>query len=299
MFKKIVDYISIFVLSAKRKVRYYYWIKQPKRLSEKIYFAVFNNKINWENPQNFNEKIHWLKFYSDTSQWIKLADKYRVREYVIKCGFGHLLNELYAKYDCIDKIDISKLPSSFVLKANNGCGDALIVKDKSKITNEDVKKHFRETTKERYGVLTAEPHYLQIPTCIVAEKLLERDFSSVSSSLIDYKFLCFDGEVKSILVCFNRKNSYCDLLSYDADWNLTNNCIPPSSYEIPKPQSLSLMIEACEVLSKGFPIVRIDFYEVDKKPVFGEMTFTAGAGFINYYTSEFLDELGSYIKLPK
>ena len=290
------EIINQLLLKLKRKVRYYYWIKRPKRLSEKIYFSVFNKKINWENPQTLNEKIHWLKFYSDTSQWVKLADKYEVRKYIIKCGFEHLLNDLYAKYDSVDEIDISKLPPSFVLKANNGCGDTLVVKDKSKITNKEIKKYFGKITKERYGVFTAEPHYLQIPLCIIAEKLLEIDASSISSSLIDYKFFCFDGEVKSILVCFNRKGSYCDLLSYDINWNLKKDSIPPpSSYEIPKPQSLSLMLEACKVLSNGFPVVRIDFYEIAEKPVFGEMTFSSGAGFIDYYTPEFLDELGSYV----
>ena len=295
MLKKVCNNIVVFFLFIKRKIRYFYWIRHPKRLSEKVYFSVFNQKINWENPQNLNEKIHWLKFYSDTSQWAKLADKYKVREYVIECGFEYMLNDLFAKYDSIDEIDISKLPFSFVLKANNGCGDTLIVKDKSKITNEEIKKYFKKITKERYGVFTAEPHYLQISPCIIAEKLLEKDSSSISSSLIDYKFFCFDGEVKSILVCFNRKGSHSEFLTYDLDWNLTKNCIPFLFYEIPRPQSLSLMIEACNVLSKGFPFVRIDFYEVDRKPVFGEMTFTAGAGFLNHYTSEFLDELGDYV----
>jgi hypothetical protein len=277
-----------------QKIRYYYWKKYPMKLSENIFFDIFGKKINWEHPRDFNEKIHWLKFYSDTSKWSDLADKLKVREYVNNCSLGYLLNDFYAKYDSIDEIDISKLPDSFVMKTNNGCGDILIVHDKSKVKNKDIKKYFKKKLKEKYGVFTAEPHYLMIKPCIIAEKLLENS-SLASSSLIDYKFLCFDGKVKYILACTNRKGSHCDLFSYDLDWNFRDDCFPLLPGMVPKPQSFSLMIEACEILSKGFPFVRIDFYESEGKPVFGEMTFTPGAGFINYYTPEFLTELGSYI----
>ncbi|GHT00285.1 hypothetical protein FACS189421_12180 [Bacteroidia bacterium] len=276
------------------KIRHYYWLKRPKKLSENIFTDVFGRKINWKNPKDLNEKIHWLKLYSDTSRWSDLADKYKVREYVTNCGLGHLLNELYAQYDSPDEIDISKLPDSFVMKTNNGCGDAFIIKDKSTIKNEEVQEYFKEKLAESYGVFTAEPHYLKINPCVIAEKLLENT-SPVSSSLIDYKFLCFAGKVKYILVCTNREGGHCDLFSYDTGWQFRNDCLPLLPGRIPKPQSLSVMIEACQILSKGFPFVRIDFYEINGRPVFGEMTFTPGAGFIDYYTPAFLEELGSYI----
>jgi hypothetical protein len=57
------------------------------------------------------------------------------------------------------------------------------------------------------------------------------------------------------------------------------------------------MLNAASRLSKGFPEVRVDFYEVDDKPYFGEMTFTASAGFISYYSPKFQNLLGSLVKL--
>jgi hypothetical protein len=295
MLKKLIKYALPACIT--EKIRYYYWLKRPKKLSENIFFEIFGKKLNWDNPQDFNEKIHWLKFYSDTVQrWPDLADKYKVREYITQCGLDYLLNDLYAKYNSVEEIDISKLPNSFAIKMNNGCGDNLIVRDKSNIRNKELKKYFGKKLKQKYGVFSAEPHYLKIHPCIIVEKLLENT-SLVSPSLIDYKFQCFNGKVKYVLVCSNRKGSHCDLSSYDLDWNFRPDCLPLLPGIIPKPQSLSLMIDACKILSKDIPFVRIDFYEVEGKPVFGEMTFTPGAGFINYYTPEFLEELGSYIQL--
>ena len=58
------------------------------------------------------------------------------------------------------------------------------------------------------------------------------------------------------------------------------------------------MIEAAARLSEGFPEVRVDFYEVRGKLYFGEMTFASLMGRMDFYTPEFLKELGDQVKLP-
>lgn len=59
------------------------------------------------------------------------------------------------------------------------------------------------------------------------------------------------------------------------------------------------MMEIASKISKGFPTLRVDLYEVNGKVYFGEMTFAASAGFVNFHTQEFLDILGDLIILPK
>ena len=68
---------------------------------------------------------------------------------------------------------------------------------------------------------------------------------------------------------------------------------------MPRPAALSQMLQAASALSQGFPQVRIDFYEVDGKPYFGEMTFTSAAGFMTSYTDDFLNQLGNLVILNK
>ena len=299
--KKTAKIIASFAPGVENKIRYWYALNFPKKYSERLYFNFIGKKLDWNDPKDFNEKIQWLKFYSDTSLWADLADKYKVREYVEKCGLKHILNDLYAKFDKIKDIDITNLPDSFVLKLNNGCGGAFIVKDKKLTNNEEIKEFFSKKIKYRFGVFSGEPHYLKIKPCIIAEKLLLND-STISSALIDYKIHFFNGEAKYILVCVNRNllNNACDLLLYDLNWQPRNDCltIDVPSIQVLKPESLSLMIKIGEILSKPFPFVRVDFYEIDGKPIFGEMTFTPATGAINYFTEEFLKELGSYTELP-
>ena len=298
--KRLARIIAFFAPCLENKLRYWYASNFPKKYSERLYANFVGGKINWNNPEDFNEKIQWLKFYSDTSLWSDLADKYKVREYVEKCGLKHILNDLYAKFDKIEDIDISNLPNSFILKANDRSGGVLIVRDKTRISNNEVKDFFKNVMKHKYGIFSGELHYRKIKSCIIAEKLLSNDVP-VSSSLIDYKFHCFKGQAKYIMVCINKNlsDSSDDILLYDLDWHAKYDYLTAdmSSIQIPKPQSLSLMIQAAEILSAPFPSVRVDFYEVGGNPIFGEMTFTSEAGTSRTYTDEFLKELGGYIDI--
>ena len=57
------------------------------------------------------------------------------------------------------------------------------------------------------------------------------------------------------------------------------------------------MLKSAEILSEGFPQVRVDFYEVKGRLYFGELTFTSNGGYMKYFTREFLMEMGKQIIL--
>jgi len=271
----------------------------PRQLINVIHLRVWRKRIDWKHPRDINEKIQWLKFYGDTSQWPLLADKYRVRDYVARKGFGDLLVPLLGHWDKAQDINWDALPSKFVMKTNHGCGDALICKDKSRVDVALWTKIFSEGLKNKYGRKWAELHYDKIKPCIIAEELLDSEKQCApSSSMIDFKIWAFNGQPAYILVCMNRVGEKLELGTYDLDWNLhTEFALAsehhiPSLKPIPRPHSLDTMLQAARVLSEGFPVVRVDFYEVDGKAYFGEMTFTPASGIITYYTPEFLAKLG-------
>lgn len=271
-------------------------------ITDRRYRRIFKKNINYKSPKTLNEKIHWLKFYSDTSLWPMLADKFQVREFVRSRGGAGILTELYKVWDSVDDIDISELPQSFIVKLNDGCGGHLIVKDKSNWTNEAIRKKFSGVGK--YGLKTGEYHYAAIRRKIIAEELLS-DKKSPSDFLIDYRFWCCDGEPRFVNVHANAGGVLCG--TYDKEWNHVNpfGCMyegsnnKPAVPEIEKPISFNEMIMWARILSKGMPFVRVDFYEIDSKPVFGELTLTPGAGFIKHYSENFLITLGDHITLPK
>lgn len=292
----------------KRKVMSAYYSHLGKtniqRLLDIRYYDHFKRKMDWDNPQTLNEKILWLKLYSDTSLWTMLADKYQAREYIKKLGYEHILVKLYGKWDDATSIDWDNLPKKFVMKVNNGSGDVLVCKDKSKLNLKKETSKFKKLLKKPFGYSTGEPHYIDIKPCIIAEELLDCSKQAIDTdTLIDYKIWCFDGRPECIWACYNRHKDSVEVAVYDLDWNIhpeysifTDHYIRAKQI-LPKPESLNEMLKIASDLSKGFPEVRIDLYEVDGKVYFGEYTFSSNYGMMDFYTEEYQKYLGSLCKI--
>lgn len=277
----------------------------PIQVARLKYYYKFHRMPNFENPKDLNEKINWMKFYGDTSKWSDLADKYKVRTYIESKGLDDILVKLYGKWDKADDIDWDLLPSQFVLKVNNGCGDILICRDKNKLDKKSVIKKYNELVSKKYGGTTGEPHYADIKPCIIAEELLNVEKQSVkSNSLIDYKIWCLNGEPYLTMCIWNRKGACsAEVGVYDYSWNYRPEySIFTKHYQkgnecIPRPKNLEQMYKVASVLSKEFPILRVDLYEVNGKVYFGELTFTSLGGFMDYFTPEILMEMGQKVEL--
>lgn len=270
------------------------------------YMKAQFGKMDWENPTTLNEKIQWLKFYGDTSLWSDLSDKYKVREYVEQKGLQDCLVKLYGHWDRIEDVEWECLPEKFVLKVNNGSGDVLVCHDKSKLNIPELTAKYNALLNKKFGYLFAEPHYDLIKPCIIVEELLDIKKQPIETdTLIDYKIWCFDGKPAYIWTCYNRRPRSVEVGTYDLEWNyLPEKSVFTSHYKkasmiLPKPKSLTRMLEIASKLSEGFPELRVDLYEVDGKPYFGELTFTSQGGYMPFYTPEFQLELGNLIKLPK
>ena len=299
---------------ARIKRRYLICMKDPVALTRLLYRMTFGHDPDLERPQTYNEKVLWLKLFTDTSLWTLLADKYRVREYVrqrIGRGGESLLNELYAVWDSAAEIDLDSLrnsdgerPSSVVLKTNNGCGDVLIVRDIDTADLSAIRRKMHRALHRRFGRKPAEYHYLAIRPCILAEPLLPGDPPHGGAPAAS-TFSGFAGVPRYCLVCYDRRaagNVKTGL--YDAHtWEnlghyVTGPYQDPEQHVFPRPRSLKRMLRIAARLSEGFPTVRVDFYEVDGKPVFGEMTFTSAAGLDTGFTEEFQHIMGRQVELP-
>lgn len=275
---------------------------KPRYSAELMYYHAFHKHMNLDEPRDLIEKQTWLQFNTDTSMWTLCADKYRVRDYVKGKGLGHILTSLYGQWEEVENIDYNPLPNQFVLKANNGCGTVKVVHDKSSIDEKQLNATLKEWIKKPYGYEAAQFHYLPIKRCIVAEQLLSEEgvMKELSPhSLVDYKIWCFNGKPECILVVFDRAPGFTQQAVYDLDWNDISPKVFSSDYyrkTLPKPVNLDKMLEYARILSKDFLEVRTDFYNIDGKIYFGELTFTAGYGDL---TLEYYEYLGSKFDLPK
>ena len=278
--------------------------RDPKLAADALYYKIYSRHINFDNPKNLIEKIVWLSLNTDTSLWTLCADKYRMRRYVESKGFGDYLPKCYGFWENPDDIDFSKLPNQFVLKANNGCATVMIVRDKTKLNENKVKRQMKKWLKRPYGYIGAEKHYLTIDPGILAEELLiqTESLDNVSpGSMVDFKIWCFNGKPEAILVTYDRANGDHKVALYDLEWNPVPENLNPrwcslqkSVPGIPKPKHLDEMIRIATALSNDFKEIRVDFYETEQSAVLGELTLTAGYGSLS---RDYYEYLGNKIDL--
>lgn len=265
------------------------------------YRCQMGEKLDLENPKSFNQKLQWLKLYDRQEKYTEMTDKSTAKEYVRAILGDDCIIPTYGVYDSVDNIDFSALPEQFVLKATHGSGnhDVIICRDKSKLDFDFVKQKMEKSLSSNCYFSTAEWVYKHLKPRIIVEKLLE---DPKHGDLMDYKFMCFNGKVKCSFVCTGRESAEgLKVTFYDRDWNIMpfERNHPAEKKPIEKPFCYEQMVEMAEKLSSGICFLRVDFYEVEGKVYFGELTFYPGSGFEKFQPKEWDDILGSWIELPK
>ena len=141
--------------------------------------------------------------------------------------------------------------------------------------------------------------YKDVPPRIVIEKFLKEEDKN---SLVDYKFYCFEGKAKFIDVHIDREEDH-KQGCFDLDFNLLpfgkSLTYKSISAGIEKPINLDEMTRLSETLAENLPFVRVDFYSINEKSVFGEMTFYPSDARKAFYPDEYNTIIGDYFKLPK
>lgn len=260
--------------------------------------AEFGKSLNLDSPQTFNEKLQWLKLYNRKPEYTMMVDKYKVREYIAQELGEEYLIPLLGVWDDPDEIDFDALPNQFVLKCNHNSGTGMcICKDKSKLNIEKVKKELRKGLKEDYYLKFREWPYKDVPRKIIAEKYME----DASGELRDYKFYCFNGVMKFVMINSDRNTDKPTRADYfDRDFNWLDFTWGYSHAEVhpQKPEQFEKMVAIAERLSKGLPHIRVDLYDCNGKIYFGELTFFDGSGFDKIEPLEWDYKIGEMLKLP-
>jgi len=256
-------------------------------LATKFIHCVFlGQKLNHKNPKIINDKIQCLNLYYKYKNKliVECADKYKVRDYLKKCGYENILNELYGVYDKASDINWDSLPNKFVLKCNHGAGFNIICEDKNNLNKKATIRKLNKWMKIDYSKRFNEKHYKNIPRKIISEKYLGNEKGRLPKH---YNIFCFNGQLKIILLCKDREsNLKCGF--YDLDWNVLpylaqkHDASDELNVASNKPECLGEMLECAKKLSAPFPYVRVDFYVVENKLIFGEITFTTSACLYKY-----------------
>lgn len=263
------------------------------------FYLRHGKKLNLNNPESFSEKIQWLKLYGRRPIDTMLSDKYAVKDYIKQTIGSQYVIPLLGVWDRFEDIDFAKMPNKFVLKCTHDSGGIVVCKDKASLDLKRAKKILTKGLKHDYYIFSREKAYKNIPRRIIAEEYKE---DTKTGELRDYKFFCFDGEPKIMFVATDRqsRNEETKFDFFDMQYNHLPfiNGHPNATVLPTKPVCFEEMKLLAAKLSKGIPHVRVDFYEVNGKVYFGEMTYSHWGGMIPFEPEEWDYKLGSWIKLP-
>lgn len=280
---------------------YHFFDKMPdEEYLRRKYKAVMGEELNLLAPRGFNEKLQWLKLYNRNPEYTVMVDKYKVRDFVAeKIGSEHLI-PLLGVWDDPDEIDFAALPDQFVLKCNHNSHQGLCVcKDKSSLNIHKAKKELRKALAQDFYLTGREWPYKNVPRKIICEQYMTDESGE---GLTDYKFQCFDGEVK-ILGIFKDRTSKAPMTAdyFDRDYvwqDVSWGGIPHARVTPPKPVMFDQMVAIAETLSQGIPEVRVDLYLCGKNIYFGELTFFDGSGLDRIEPKAFDEQMGDWLTLP-
>ena len=262
------------------------------------YFAHFKKFCDLKEPSTYNEKLNWLKLHDHNPLYPTLVDKYEAKEYVARIIGNEYIIPTLGVWDTFDDIDFEKLPNQFVLKCTHDSEGLVIVKDKKKLDKNAAKEKIEAALKQNFYYIGREWPYKNVKPRIIAEQYME---DHVDGELRDYKFFCFDGEPKAMFIASDRASDHVKFDYYDLKFNHLDikQKYPHAQEALRKPVTFEKMIDFSKILSKGFPHVRVDFYEVDGHLYFGELTFYHFSGFMPFEPDRWDKVFGDWLKLPK
>lgn len=265
------------------------------------YKYITHHKLNLKDPKRYTEKLQYLRLFVYPKDPLvnQCAGRAGVRDYLKRRGFCDKLIPIYGIYDTFEEIDFSKLPDQFVMKCTHGCAFNYICKNKNEINYNELKTKFNKWLKTNYGKTTVEMHYAPIKPQIIIEKYLIEEGQPLP---IEYKIHCFNGKARSMYVVTSRgvdiryNNYYIDWTPFDGSqfngWKKTEE-------ELTKPRNWNDMVEMAEIISKDFPFVRVDLYNINGKIYFSELTFTPAKGTLILDDDKCDFEMGEWLDIKK
>lgn len=266
-----------------------------------VYRFEFGKKLDLNRPRTYNEKLQWLKLYYHRQEFVDMVDKEAVKSRVAQLIGEEYVIPTLGSWSNVEDINWETLPNQFVLKTTHDGGNngVVICRDKDSFDKTKAMSKLKWSLNRNTYLLGREWPYKMIQHRVLAEKYLE---DPVLKDLRDYKFFCFDGNVRMMYVASERgkegedvKFDFFDVQYNHLDLKQTheNSAFPP-----PKPKTFDTMVRLAKILSAGIPHVRVDFYEVNGKVYFGEYTFFHRGGMAPFVPEKYDLILGDYLKLP-
>jgi hypothetical protein len=222
-----------------------------------------------ETPTRFTELVQLRKLYDRSVMQTQLMDKIAAKRLAgTALGPEWIVPTLWQGTELPAEIPFA-LPA--ILKARHGCNQYSVLCDPPGVRDwRRLQRLARRWQRVPYGIWLDEWAYRDVPRGLIAEPLLGGRLPLP----IDYKIYVFGGQATHVQVHLDRTGRHRWIL-HDRAWRP----LVPCADHPEAPASLTAMLDAAEVLARGTAFLRVDFYEVDGRPYFGEFCLYPGSGF--------------------
>lgn len=252
------------------------------------HLRAHNQVPNLERPATFSEKIQWRKIYDRDPRMPPLIDKFAAKRIVEERLGSDAITPTYWYGGMNTIADIRDIKDPFVLKPTHTSGDILFITQPDRVDWPLVYKTAQRWVRKSYDTRAGEWAYKSVEPGIMAEAFL----NASGSSPTDYKFFCFNGKVKYIQVDSSRFSDHRRLL-LDGKWEDTGITYkyprPDRPHQFEVPSAAQNMIDAAEALSQDFSFCRVDLYDMEVHPRFGEITFYPEGGLARFWVANDFD----------
>lgn len=267
----------------------------PETIFLTVEHALYHlNMPSIARPKTFSEFIHHRKMFDRDPRLPIFADKVRVKQEIVRLLGEHWINPSLWVGTSADDVPFDTLPAGFVLKANHGANMNVIVRPDRPVNRAAIRRLAAHWLGIDFGRLHREWAYSEIPRQLLAEPLL-----ADGEPLVDYKFYVLGGKVCFIDVKLGRGERQTETSAImSADWQRLPFRYGPQRPHLADPaapMALTKFVAAAEVIGQLFSFVRVDFYEVNGRPYFGEATFYPSAGLARFSPNCFDAHFGSLI----
>ena len=217
-----------------------------------------------EQPVRFTEWVQWRKLNDRRLGLALLTDKAHAKSIAeIRLPADTIIPTLWLG---LDLPEAAPWPMPFVVKANHGCNQFVIVR-----TDADYQRARNiapSWLRKVYGTWLGEWHYGSARRLILVEPYIGGE-----QLPLDYKVYVFGGRAQIVQVHTGRGRNH-RWSQFDRNWR------PLSDQPIDRapPPRLADLLLAAEVMAREWDFVRVDFYCTDSSLLFGEYCLFPGSG---------------------
>ena len=231
-----------------------------------LYRARHGRWPDLARPRRFTEWVQWRKLNDRSPLRARLADKLHSKAIAAAAlGAEMVVPTLWQGRTLPAE---APWPMPLMVKPNHGCGQYLVVREATGWQR--ARAQTSAWVARRYGAMLGEWPYRSAEPGLIVEPFLV----TPEPLPLDYKIYVFGGRAAMVQLHEGRGGANHRWSQFDLNWR-------PLSRQTscrPAPGSLPAMLAAAERLGAGHDFLRVDFYEVDGRPLFGEFALFPGSG---------------------